>query len=60
MNPKTEFTDTERLEWLIKTSSYVVDDIPEYFRVDNRFGILSRRYKSPRAAIDDAMRRERG
>ena len=57
--PKPEFTDTERLEWLIVKGvamDYCEGDGKEWFVSIPK---QQRRYfDSPREAIDDAMRRE--
>ena len=64
MNPKTVFTDTVRLEWLVKNSAICEGDERRGFNLSNRYlmafyeGQPDEGFATAREAIDDVMRRE--
>lgn len=62
MKPRTEFTDTERLDWLIKNRNGIgfrSNNVSKGFIVqDGLARFTNPGFPTAREAIDDAMRRE--
>jgi hypothetical protein len=55
LNRETEFTDTERFEWVIETHAIVFKD-PFGYLIDADGFRGTRSYRSAREAVDDGMR----